>query len=135
MKTILITGGAGYIGSHTAVSLTQAGFEPIIIDDFSNSDKAVLGGLRKILGKEVKCYEGDCNDGVLMDRIFSENDISGIIHFAAHKAVGESTQLPLKYYRNNIGSLLVLLDTMKTFEVRDVGFSSSCTLYGQPDEL
>ena len=135
MKKILITGGTGYIGSHTAVSLTQAGFEPIIIDDFSNSDKAVLGGLRKILGKEVKCYEGDCNDAVLMDRIFSENDISGIIHFAAYKAVGESTQLPLKYYQNNIGSLLVLLETMKKFGVRDVVFSSSCTVYGQPDEL
>ena len=135
MKKILITGGAGYIGSHTAVSLTEAGFEPIIIDDFSNSEKTVLDGLRQILGKEVKYYEGDCNNGVLMDRIFTENEISGVIHFAAHKAVGDSTHLPLKYYQNNIGSLLVLLETMKKFGVSDVVFSSSCTVYGQPDEL
>src|SRR5690554_1808353 len=135
MKKILITGGAGYIGSHTAVSLIRAGFEPVIIDDFSNSEKFVLEGLRKILGRELICYEGDCNDQGLMDRIFAEQSISGVIHFAAHKAVGESTKLPLKYYRNNIGSLLVLLETMKEFEVKDLVFSSSCTVYGQPDEL
>src|SRR5690606_36367696 len=88
-----------------------------------------------ILQREVKCYEGDCNEKSLMDRIFSENAISGVIHFAAHKAVGESTQFPLKYYRNNIGSLLVLLETMKEFGVRDLVFSSSCTVYGQPDQL
>ena len=135
MKKILITGGAGYIGSHTAVALAHAGFEPIIIDDFSNSDKAVLYGLNQIIGMEIKCYEGDCNEKELMTRIFSENKISGVIHFAAYKAVGESTALPLKYYRNNIGSLLVLLETMKEFGVNDLVFSSSCTVYGQPDEL
>ncbi len=135
MKKILITGGAGYIGSHTAVALIQAGFEPIIIDDFSNSNKAVLSGLNKITGIEVRCYEGDCNEKELMTRIFSENNISGVIHFAAYKAVGESTALPLKYYKNNIGSLLVLLETMKEFGVNDLVFSSSCTVYGQPDEL
>src|SRR5690606_31617936 len=135
MKKILITGGAGYIGSHTAVSLIEAGFEPIIIDDFSNSEKSVLDGLRKILGRAVTCYEGDCNDEALMDRIFAEQPISGVIHFAAHKAVGESTQLPLKYYKNNIGSLLVLLAVMKKHQVKNLVFSSSCTVYGQPDEL
>ena len=135
MKKILITGGAGYIGSHTAVALVHAGFEPIIVDDFSNSEKKVLQGLQQILGREIECYEGDCNDSAFMERIFGSHEINGIIHFAAHKAVGESTQLPLKYYRNNIGSLLVLLDTMKKFGVKNIVFSSSCTVYGQPDEL
>src|SRR5690554_3838618 len=135
MKKILITGGAGYIGSHTAVALVHAGFEPIIVDDFSNSDKAVLYGLNQILGMEIKCYEGDCNESELMTRIFSENEISGVIHFAAYKAVGESTALPLKYYRNNINSLLLLLETMKESGVNDLVFSSSCTVYGQPEEL
>lgn len=135
MRKILITGGAGYIGSHTAVALVNAGFEPVIIDDFSNSEKSVLEGLRKILGKEVVCYEGDCNNKTLMNRIFSEHAISGVIHFAAHKAVGESTELPLKYYRNNIGSLLILLETMKEHQVKNLVFSSSCTVYGQPDQL
>lgn len=135
MNKILITGGAGYIGSHTAIALVQAGFEPVIIDDFSNSERSVLGSLHKILGQQIKCYEGDCNDRSLMNKIFSENSISGVIHFAAHKAVGESTQLPLKYYRNNIGSLLVLLESMREFSVSNMVFSSSCTVYGQPDEL
>src|SRR5690554_1347032 len=135
MKIILTTGRSSYIGSHTAEALVNAKFEPVIIDDFSNSDKTVLYGLNQILGMEIKCYEGDCNESELMTRIFSENKISGVIHFAAHKAVGESTKLPLKYYRNNIGSLLVLLETMKEFEVKDLVFSSSCTVYGQPDEL
>lgn len=135
MKKILITGGAGYIGSHTAVALVQAGFEPIIIDDFSNSEKSVLDGLKQILKREIKCFEGDCNDRAFMNKVFSENSLSGVIHFAAHKAVGESTQFPLKYYRNNIGSLLVILETMREFEVKDIVFSSSCTVYGQPEEL
>jgi UDP-glucose 4-epimerase len=135
MKKILITGGAGYIGSHTAVSLIEADFEPIIIDNFSNSNKSVLNGLKSILGKEITCYEGDCNDRMLMEKIFSENQFSGVIHFAAFKAVGESTQFPLKYYANNIDSLLILLETMAKFGVKDLVFSSSCTVYGQPDKL
>ncbi|MBD8488555.1 UDP-glucose 4-epimerase GalE [Echinicola sp. CAU 1574] len=135
MQQILITGGAGYIGSHTAVALVNAGFEPIIIDNFSNSNKKVLDGLEKILNQSIKCYEGDCNDRELMRQIFSENNLSGVIHFAASKAVGESTQIPLKYYSNNINSLIILLETMKEFKVKDIVFSSSCTVYGQPDEL
>ncbi len=135
MEKILITGGAGYIGSHTAVALVDAGYQPIIVDDFSNAEKSVLGGLQKITGQTIPCYEGDCNDKRLMERIFSENELSGVIHFAAYKAVGESTKHPLNYYRNNIFSLLVLLEIMEIYGVENLVFSSSCTVYGQPDAL
>jgi len=135
MKTkILITGGAGYIGSHTAVALSEAGFDPIVIDNYSNSDKSALKGIENILNSEITHYEGDCNDAGLMDKIFTDNVISGVIHFAAYKAVGESTEHPMKYYQNNVGSLMVLLDVMKKHKVKDLVFSSSCTVYGQPDE-
>lgn len=135
MKKILITGGAGYIGSHTAVALVNAGFEPVIIDNFSNSDKSALIGLKNILGRALTCYEGDCNDKLLMQKVFEENQFGGVIHFAAYKAVGESTQFPLKYYTNNIDSLIILLETMAAFGVKDLVFSSSCTVYGQPEHL
>lgn len=135
MKKILITGGAGYIGSHTAVELWNAGMEPIIVDDLSNTSENVLQRLLEITGKQFTFYKGDCNDKPLMQQIFTEHQIAGVIHFAAFKAVGESTQVPLNYYKNNVGSLLVLLDVMREKGIHDLVFSSSCTVYGQPDVL
>ncbi|NVJ85435.1 MAG: UDP-glucose 4-epimerase GalE [Algoriphagus sp.] len=135
MKNILITGGAGYIGSHTAVELIKAGFNPIIIDDLSNSQQTVLERLREITGKEIPFYFGDCGDRSLLNKISEDFELSGVIHFAAFKAVGESTQEPLKYYKNNVGSLLVLLEFMEDLGIPDLVFSSSCTVYGQPDTL
>lgn len=135
MKNILITGGAGYIGSHTAVQLVKSGYNPIIIDDLSNSDEKVLDRLEEILGRKISFYKGDCSDRVLLEKIASAHDLAGIIHFAAFKAVGESTEHPLKYYKNNLGSLLVLLDFMRDHQIKDLVFSSSCTVYGQPEIL
>ncbi len=132
---ILVTGGAGFIGSHTVVALVEAGFEPIIIDDFSNSQKRALDGLEKILGKSVKCYEADCNNLETLTTIFKEEQIKGVIHFAAFKAVGESVKNPLKYYENNIGSLVTLLKAMNTEGVQNIIFSSSATVYGLSKEL
>jgi UDP-glucose 4-epimerase len=135
MKKILITGGAGYIGSHTAVALFQAGWEPVIIDNLVNSKISAIEGVEDILQKKIAFYEGNCSDQDLLNKIFTEHEISGVIHFAAYKAVGESTKEPLKYYHNNVGSLLVLLEAMKKFDVKSLVFSSSCTVYGQPDLL
>lgn len=130
---ILVTGGAGFIGSHTVISLSEAGFTPVILDNFSNSNPEVLTGLKEILGNPVIFYEGDCNDPAVYTRIFGEHEICGIIHFAAYKAVGESMEYPLKYYRNNLGSLMTLLGVMEQYHVRNLIFSSSCTVYGEPD--
>jgi len=130
---ILVTGGAGFIGSHTVVSLAEAGFNPIIVDDFSNSEPAVLAGLKKILGRDVPCHVLDCNNYPAMRQILRDEKISGVIHFAAFKAVGESMQEPLAYYRNNLGSLLTLLDAMLAEGIANLIFSSSCTVYGEPD--
>lgn len=135
MKKILITGGAGYIGSHTAVELWNAGMEPIILDDLSNSDAKVLDRLEEITGHRFRFYKGDCSDKSLLEKIASEHQIMGVIHFAAFKAVGESTAQPLKYYKNNVGSLVVLLEFMQEQGIKDLVFSSSCTVYGQPEVL
>lgn len=132
---ILVTGGAGFIGSHTVVALVEAGFEPVIIDDFSNSQKRALDGLEKILGKPVKCYEKNCNNFETLQNVFQKEQIKGVIHFAAFKAVGESVQNPLKYYENNIGSLITLLKAMTTEGVQNIIFSSSATVYGLSKEL
>ncbi len=133
---IIVTGGAGYIGSHTVVELLAAGFTPIIIDNFSNAEHRVLDRLETITSQKIKIYEGDCTDTGFMESVFSsEPEIEGIIHFAAFKAVGESVAKPLEYYKNNVGSLLVLLDLMRKHRVSNFVFSSSCTVYGQPDQL
>lgn len=135
MKKILITGGAGYIGSHTAVELWNAGMEPIILDDLSNSDVKVLDRLEEITAKRFAFYQGDCNDKSVLEAIAKDHQIDGVIHFAAYKAVGESTAQPLKYYRNNVGSLVLLLEFMQEQGIKDLVFSSSCTVYGQPEVL
>jgi UDP-glucose 4-epimerase len=133
---ILVTGGTGFIGSHTVVELAAAGFEPVIMDNFDNSQPSVLDGLHNILGFRPAFYEADGNDAEAFPRIFEqEKTIAGVIHFAAHKAVGESVQLPLKYYRNNIGSLLNLLGSAKEANIANLVFSSSCTVYGEPEGL
>lgn len=132
--TILITGGAGYIGSHTAVELITSGYNPIIVDNFSNSFPFVLDQLKKITGKDIPCYNVNCNSPAFR-KVFEENKIDGVIHFAANKAVGESVNHPLKYYRNNIGSLVNLLDLMQEYNVSNIVFSSSCTVYGEPNHL
>ncbi|MCU0326653.1 MAG: UDP-glucose 4-epimerase GalE [Spirosomaceae bacterium] len=130
---ILVTGGAGFIGSHTVVELVNAGYDPVIIDDFSNSEKSVLKGLKKILKKNIKCYSKNCNDLKTLEKIFIDENIEGVIHFAAYKAVGESVQNPLKYYENNIGSTVKLLHVMNKLGIKNLVFSSSCTVYGQPE--
>ena len=135
MTKILVTGGLGYIGSHTVVELVAAGYEPIIVDDLSNSDPKILDQLSKIIGFKPAFYQLDlCDEQKLKDFAAAEPGISGIIHFAAFKAVGESVHNPLKYYRNNIQSLLNLLSVYSNKAINFV-FSSSCTVYGQPDEL
>lgn len=132
---ILVTGGAGFIGSHTVVELHNAGFEPVIIDNLYNSNLNVLEGIKKITGKEFPFYEIDCNDADQVRALFEKEKFDGVIHFAAYKAVGESVEKPLNYYENNLISLLVLLRAMKEFHVDKFVFSSSCTVYGQPEQL
>ncbi len=133
---ILVTGGAGYIGSHTIVELIQEGFQPIIIDNLCNSSKKNIEGIKAITGEEVKWYNVDCSKEEELQEVFEkEEGIVGAIHFAAYKSVEESIRLPEKYYKNNIGSLEVLLQLMKKHKVNNLIFSSSCTVYGTPDFL
>lgn len=136
MNKILVTGGAGYIGSHTVVELLQAGYEPVIVDNFSNSEERSLEGIKAIVGRDVTCHRIDCTDAGAMRNLFEQEEtIVGVIHFAAYKAVGESVEKPLMYYHNNVGSLVTLLQVMQEFDVQKLVFSSSCTVYGIPDAL
>ena len=127
---ILLTGAAGYIGSHTAVELLNAGREVVIADDYSNSDENVIHNIEKKKKKKVKVYRADVSDNNAMDIIFNENDISAVMHFAGFKAVGESVQKPVMYYRNNLDTTLTLLEVMKAHGCRQIVFSSSATVYG-----
>ncbi len=127
---ILITGGAGYIGSHTVVELLNDGYEVVVVDNFSNSKPEVLNRIRQITGKDLKFYEADILDENIMDSIFKENNIEAVVHFAGYKAVGESVELPLKYYYNNLTGTLVLCEVMKKHGVKKIVFSSSATVYG-----
>ena len=132
-ETILVTGGTGFIGSHTTVELIQNGYDVVIVDNLSNSNASVVDGIEKITGVRPEFEKVDCCDYAAMENVFEKHKgISGIIHFAASKAVGESVQKPLLYYRNNINSLINLLELMPKHGVKGIIFSSSCTVYGQP---
>ncbi len=131
-----MTGGTGYIGSHTTVELQNAGYEVVIIDNLSNSTVDVIDGIEKITGIRPVFYQTDCNDRDAVEKVLTDNrGIAGIIHFAASKAVGESVEKPLLYYRNNLVSLINLLELMPEHGIKGLVFSSSCTVYGQPDKL
>lgn len=135
MARILVTGGTGYIGSHTTVELMQQGYDVVIIDNLSNSTSAVLDGIAAIVGIRPAFEQVDCNDPQAVADVFTKyTDIQGVIHFAASKAVNESVEQPLKYYRNNLMSLITVLEQMKAHNVHNIVFSSSCTVYGQPAE-
>ena len=132
--TILVTGGTGFIGSHTTVELINAGYKVVIVDNLSNSNANVVDGIEEITGVRPAFEQVDCCDYAAMDNVFAKySDIDGIIHFAASKAVGESVEKPLLYYRNNLTSLINLLELMPKHDVKGIIFSSSCTVYGQPD--
>ena len=135
MKKVLVTGGLGFIGSHTVVELQNEGFEVVIIDDLSNSTINVLDKITSITNIKPTYFNLDLKDKAAVKGFFNENKIDGIIHFAASKAVGESVQMPLEYYENNIGSLVYILQEMKIHNINNFIFSSSCTVYGQADEL
>lgn len=134
-KQILVTGGAGYIGSHTVIALIDAGFQPIIIDNFCNSQSWIIDQLQELSGHKILSYTIDCNQKDELESVFKKHKFHGIIHFAALKAVGESVSEPLKYYQNNIGSLLNIIDLMNCYDVKNLVFSSSCTVYGEADFL
>lgn len=134
-KCVLVTGGAGYIGSHTAVCLIEAGYDVVIADNLANSEFVAVEGVRKITGVDVPFENVDCCNKDAFAKIFTKYHIDAVIHFAAYKAVGESVNKPLEYYRNNLDSLMTLLELMNENKVKHVVFSSSCTVYGQADEL
>ncbi len=136
IKTVLVTGGMGYIGSHTVIELIEKGYTPIIVDDLANSSSKVLDRLLTITGKnDIKFYPFDCCNKASLEKIFKENKIDAVIHFAGLKAVGESVQKPLEYYRNNLDSTLTLLEVMSEFKCNNLIFSSSATVYGIPKHV
>ncbi len=135
MATILVTGGCGYIGSHTTLELLNKGYDVVVVDNFSNSSYEALARVQKITGKRVTFYEADIRDSVKMEEIFQKHTFDAVIHFAAFKAVGESCKLPLKYYENNISGTVSLLQIMEKYGVKKVIFSSSATVYGDPERL
>ena len=130
---VLVTGGAGYIGSHTAIALHEAGHEVVIIDNFSNSSPKAVDAVRKLTTPDIGLVEADLLDADAVSRLFKDHDIDEVIHFAAYKAVGESVEKPMDYYRNNLGSTMGLVDAMIEHGVSRLVFSSSCTVYGQPE--
>ncbi len=134
-RRVLVTGGAGYIGSHTVVELINAGYEVVIVDNLTNSDRSSLEGIAKITGVEPLFIEADCCDMAAMERIFAEHDFQSVIHFAAYKAVGESVAEPLKYYHNNLTSLVNVLTLMQKYGRENILFSSSATVYGDAEVL
>ena len=135
MGKILVTGGAGYIGSHTVVELIEAGYDVVVVDNLSNSSKESLNRVEQITGKAVKFYENDIADMDAMAKIFDENDIDAVIHFAGLKAVGESVEKPLEYYKNNIAGTLNMCEVMRNHGVKNIIFSSSATVYGDPETV
>jgi UDP-glucose 4-epimerase len=135
MSSILVTGGAGYIGSHTVVELLNAGHQVVIADNLCNSSAKVLDRIEALAGKNFSFVQADVRDGAVLDRIFAEHRIDGVIHFAGLKAVGESVALPLRYFDNNVGSTLALLQAMDRANVRRIVFSSSATVYGDPEQV
>lgn len=135
MATVFLAGGAGYIGSHTAVELLNAGYDVVVADNYSNSCPESIKRVEKITGKSVKLYELDIKDNAKLAEVFKGNKIDAVIHFAGLKAVGESVQKPIMYYRNNIDTTLALLETMKDFDVNNIIFSSSATVYGEANPV
>lgn len=135
MKTILLTGGLGYIGSHTAVQLLEAGYDIVIVDNLSNSKRSVKNKIEKITGKAVKFYKLDVKSERGLKKIFTENQIDAVIHFAGLKAVGESVRKPIEYYENNLESTINLLKVMREFGVKNLVFSSSATVYGKAEKM
>ena len=132
---IIVTGGLGFIGSHTVVCLHEAGFEPIVIDNLSNSEASAMDGIEKLIGYKPIWANIDVNDKAALSNVIKEHQPQGVIHFAAFKAVGESVEKPLTYYRNNVGGLITLMEVLKEENICNLVFSSSCTVYGEPDEI
>ena len=135
MKKILVTGGLGYIGSHTVVELQSSGYDVVVIDNLDNAKEEVKDRIVSISGRSIDLVIGDVNDETTMDQLFQQHDFYGVIHFAAHKAVGESVDHPIKYYKNNVSGLITLLGAMDKYGVQNLIFSSSCTVYGIAEDL